>query len=858
MKLCSVSIIAIATAGATMTSPAFAQTVEPASALDKAGTTPQPGAAAPQTDPDDQGKEIIITGTRATGVTAAESATPIKVLSADALSRVGPPNLSQALTQLIPSFNAQAFGGDTGNLTLSARLRGVSPNHTLIMVNGKRRHGTANLQVLGGTSQGGAAPDLDLIIPLSIARVEVLEQGAAAQYGSDAIAGVINIILKDDNEGGELQATGGQYYRGDGTTVGVQGFLATKVGDNGFLNVSGFYRFHDFSQQGGLDLRVTDPNGVILSSLSPALQAIRQQTVGYPYINKIVGDAQSKLFALNYNAGYDYGSVQVYTFGTFARRTASAYENTRVPDRVIASPVLGVAGSITTPGELIFAPRGFNPREGLDEQDFAFTGGIKGEISGFKWDFSTTYGEDRDKIFTYDSANASLFVDTHFTPTNFYNGYFLNKEFTANLDLSREFDVGMAGPLNVAGGIEYRDQKYTIGSGDPGSIYKEGGQSYPGFRPSDAGTNGRHNTSLYVDVALNPIEGLKLDGAVRYENYSDFGDKVIWKTTARYDITPAFALRGTVSTGFRAPTLPEEFYSATNVSPTSAVVQLPPNSAAAALVGFKALRPETSTTYSAGVVIRPIDKLDITIDAYQIKIKDRIIGSGSIIGRSGGVIDPVTGAAVLAAIAARGNIIDPTVGNVSVAAFTNGIDTRTRGIDVTATYPLDVGFGRVLLSVSGNYNETKITKVTTTLVDTTAMSTLETGSPKAKVIFGATLVTGPFDLTLRETVFGSTSILYRYSGNYDYVRNDIGTAGITDLEASYKFSDALKLSIGANNLFDKKPPLSVRQLAARGATAGLASSLVPSTGTNVWDSPLTFSPYGINGGYYYARATFKF
>jgi iron complex outermembrane receptor protein len=827
----------------------------PAAAPDDPQASTLPAASVSSTQASD---EIIVTGTRVVGITAAESATPIKLIDSATLSRVGQPNLNQALTQLVPSFNAQAFGGDTGNLTLSARLRGVSPNHTLVLINGKRRHGTANLQVLSGTNQGGAAPDLDLIIPDSIARIEVLEQGAAAQYGSDAIAGVINIILKNDSEGGDLQLTGGQYYRGDGETLGIQGHIATKIGDDGFLNVTGFYRYHNFSQQGGLDLRVTDPNGNILTSLSPALQAIRQQTYGYPYINKITGDARSRLFSVSYNSGYDFGPIQAYSFGTFSRRTASAYENVRVPDRVIASPVLGVAGSITTPGELIFAPQGFNPREALDEQDYAVTGGFKGDLSGWNWDLSATYGEDRTKISTLDSANASLYVDTHFTPTSFYDGYFRNQELTGNLDLSREFDFGDGRSLNVAGGAEYRKQLYTIGAGDPGSIYKEGGQSYPGFRPTDAGTNRRHNWSLYLDLAATPVEGLKLDGAVRYESYSDFGNKVIGKATARYDFSPAVAIRGTFSTGFRAPTLAEEFYSATNVSPTSATVQLPPNSPAAQIVGFKRLKPETSTTFSAGLVLRPVDKLAITIDAYQITIRDRIIGSGSIVGKSGGVIDPVTGAAVLAAIAAQGNILDPTVGNVSVAAFTNGVDTRTRGIDVTLSYPMDVSFGHIVWTISGNYNETKVTKVSTALIDPTAISTLETGSPKAKAIVGATLTTGPFDLTLRETVYGSSSILYRYSGNYDFVRNKVGTAAITDIEAGYDIGSGIKISIGANNLFDKKPPLSVRQLAARGATAGLASSLVPSTGTNVWDAPLTFSPYGINGGYYYSRVTLKF
>ncbi len=233
------------------------------------------------------GSDIIVTGTRASGITAAESATPIKLLSADAISHVGQPNLNQVLTQLVPSFTAQAFGGDTANLTLSARLRGLSPNHTLVLVNGKRRHGTANLAVLGGPFQGSATADLDLISPASIKRIEVLEDGAAAQYGSDAIAGVINIILKDDSEGGDGSFTAGQNYDVGGETYAGQLHLATKLGENGYVNVTIFHRYHDFTKVGGLDARFTDINGKINSDLTPSQQAAYATVPGFPSVNRI-------------------------------------------------------------------------------------------------------------------------------------------------------------------------------------------------------------------------------------------------------------------------------------------------------------------------------------------------------------------------------------------------------------------------------------------------------------------------------------------------------------------------------------------------------------------------------------------
>jgi iron complex outermembrane recepter protein len=273
MNTHSISLFALAVASVAGP-PAFADTAPDASVTAVAALgAPAPADPAPEAVAPEQ-TDIIVTGTRRIGTTAAESATPIKVLGSDELSRVGQPNLNQVLTQLVPSFTAQAFGGDTANLTLSARLRGLSPNHTLVLINGKRRHGTANLAVLGGPYQGAATADLDLISPSAIARIEVLEDGAAAQYGSDAIAGVINIILKDDAEGGSGYATAGKNYDVGGTTYAGTAHLATRIGEDGFINVTLFHRFHDFTQVGGLDRRVTDANGALLTTTtSPALSA---------------------------------------------------------------------------------------------------------------------------------------------------------------------------------------------------------------------------------------------------------------------------------------------------------------------------------------------------------------------------------------------------------------------------------------------------------------------------------------------------------------------------------------------------------------------------------------------------------
>ena len=808
-----------------------------ARAEDQAG--PVSGAGAPG--------EIIVTGTRVTGLKAVDSPAPIQLVGNQALTQTGMPNLNQALADLVPSFNVEALGGDLGNLTLSARLRGLSPNHTLVLVNGKRRHPTANLHVLGGQFQGGAAPDLDMIPTAAIDHIEVLQDGAAAQYGSDAIAGVVNIILKSNSAGGQLSATAGQYYHGDGDTAAASAELGFGYLDNGYLSLTAFRRFHGFSDTGGPDARISDINGNLLPGVAPSWANLP----GYPHVNHINGDAESNLTAVTYNTGYDLGPAQLYSFGSWGRRNAQAYENYRVPSKLIASPVLGVAGSYTAPGELIFAPLGFNPREAIVEDDYSITGGIKGESDGWHWDLSTTYGKDKDDVSTLNSANRALYIDTHFTPTNFHDGAFIGTEWTNNLDISKDFDLGMAGPLTVAFGGEQRKDTYEIMSGDPGSIYKEGGQSYPGFQPSDASKHSRTNWAGYIDLALQPITGLKLDAAGRFEHFSDFGDTEVGKLTARYDFSPAFAIRGTVSSGFRAPTLAEEFYSATNVSPTSAVVQLPPNSAAAALLGFAPLQPEHSINYSLGFVAHPAPRLAITVDGYEIRISNRIVGTGTIYGIGGATNSP----AVLAAIAAHGNVLDPTVTFVGVSLFTNGLSTRTRGVDLTASYRTDFGdFGFIDWTLAANYNETKITNMRATpapispqpLFDQTSISNLTTASPKEKVSLSALYTTGKWSVNLRETIYGPTSAMYSPDGG-TYYKNTVPTSAITDLEVDYRLTHNLTLAAGANNLFNKKPP-SVLYLPGVGITDG----------GNVYDSPLGISPYGINGGYYYGRVTVTF
>ena len=784
--------------------------------------------------------DVVVTGTRRSGVRVADSAAPIQLFDSDALSRVGQPNLNQILTQLTPSFTAEAFGGDASNLTLTARLRGLSPNHVLILVNGKRRHGTANLHVSAGPYQGGASPDLDVIPPEAIERIEVLQDGAAAQYGSDAIAGVINIILKSDRSGGSASVTAGQYYKGDGDTLAATARLAVPLGENGFLDVTGLHRFHDFSQRAGAERRVAAPDGSLLTGVPAAWAAIP----GFPFLNPIIGDARSSLTAGTFNAGYDFGGIQAYSFGSYGRRVARANEQYRLPNRV--SQVVG--------GTTIYPfPNGFVPQLGLEEDDYSITGGLRGQALGWDWDLSATYGRDIARISTLNSANASLYADTGFTPRDFYDGAFIATQLTANLDLRRDIELGLAAPVTLAIGGEHRRDTYEIRAGDAASIYKEGGQSYPGFQPSDAGRHSRSGWAAYIDIATKPVARWSIDLAGRYEHYSDTGDTVIGKFTTRYDFSPAIALRGTVSTGFRAPTLAESYYSATNVSPTTAVIQLPANSAAARLVGFAPLKPEHSTSFSAGLVLRPIDRLVVTLDAYQIGVRDRITGSGLQLGKSG---TNVINQNVLDAIAAHGNVIDPTATFVGVSAFANGFDTRTRGVELSATYPTELPFAHVDWSLSANYNQTRVTRNRLgDLLNPSAIGYLETASPRFKGILGLNAKRGRISVNLRETLYGSTRALVSPSGAAPFYEAKVGTAPITDLEVTLATRLGIDLSVGANNLFNRRPETFGN---VPGSTTTPTAGPVTIAGAQVYNAPATFSPYGINGGYYYGRIAVHF
>ncbi len=811
--------------------------------------------ATPETDSVDT---IIVTGTRTTGLRAADSPAPIQVLGADILRKTGQPNLIQALAQNVPSIQAQAFGSDTASFNRSFKLRGLSPNHTLILINGKRRHGIANVAVSGGAFGGNAAADIGLIPTASIDHVEVLQEGAAAQYGTDAIAGVVNIFLKKNSSGGQLALTGGKYFDQGGKQAEISANIGIEPIENAYLNITAAARYSGYSFRGDIDPRVVSTNaqGAALLARFPALATASD----YPYVNRIAGDPEHRLYSVMFNAGYEFNeNLSFYTFGTVNKRWGQAYQNYRLP-----SVALG-----KMPGDVPF-PQGFSPKQNLRQDEYAFTGGFSGVTGGWNWDISSTYGHDYNEVWVIDSTNSSLYNDNSTlttrgnSPNEFHNGDFVSSQWTNTLDVTHDFDIGLSKPMTFAAGGEYREDTYQIVAGDPASYYKTGAQSFFGYAPVNAGKYKRNNWAVYADFAFNPTEAWTVDAAVRHEDYSDFGDTTVFKLTSRYDFNEAFAIRGTASTGFRAPTLGESYYSGINVGPTSVSGVFAPNSAGAAFLGLSGLGPEKSKNFSAGIVTHLLPRLTVTVDAFSIKIKDRIMQSGGLTGYSSNV-NVVRSPSVIQALEANGVVIDPSIytatsGSVSVVSFVNGLDTLTQGGEFMATYSSDFGnAGRVDWNLSANYTSTTITRLapppsnvaqSVQLFDVPAQSNVKTSTPKWRAVFGANWTLGKLNINLREAFYGSA---YTYAqdpiGGF-FVKIPVKSAFITDLEVSYQVTPGIRASLGANNLFNKYPnkqPASYRAGQLSTVSAGYASSLYPNG-----------SAYGFNGGYYYGRIAVNF
>ncbi|MBX8616821.1 TonB-dependent receptor [Pseudomonas cichorii] len=767
---------------------------------------------------------VVVTGNRgAEQRTVTSSPVPIDVVSASQLQSTGKPGLMEALSAVIPSLTLpEKTGWDASGMARAPNLRGLSAAEVLVLVNGKRRHTSATLNI-NGINTGAAPADLDFIPISAIDHVEVLRDGAAAQYGSDAIAGVINIILKADTSGTAVTNAGIGY---DGKKQTVQQSLnkGFEIGDGGIVQLALDARSQN-------DDNKASANGY---TYEQALDRAGKSTYGG------YGTPKINLLTLGYNAELPVSDdLSLYSFTTYSRRKAEQGQNFRLPT---------ITNTITT-GPNGY-PAGYVPIWYIDEEDFQAAFGAKGQVGEWDWDLSSTYGRNEAEQGTERNQNPSL---GEATPNHFTSGTWIATELTTNLDFKRGFDVGLQKTLDLSYGFEHRRDGYEVQEGDwasyanggycvaPGNCASSGAQVTNGISPDEASSATRNSVASYVDAGFNPLPQWYLGTALRYEHYNQgVGATRSGKLTTRYDFTPEFAVRATVSNGFRAPSLANSLFSArsTTYGVVNGVYQsinfgvLPVASDAARALGAEDLKPERSTNFSLGFTLTPTERLSLTTDAYVINIRDRITLTGTLLGNE------VT--QVL-----QDNGVNSTSGG---QYFINGADTRTKGVDVVGNYSQDLGaFGSVKWTAAFNWNQTEILsyKASTTilgtsydLMDREARNVITGIQPKTKLILGGDWSIDRFTINLALTRYGSYKEV-NDSGDRSLDRI-YAAKWITDLDVGYNLTKDLNIAVGAKNLFDVYPK-----------KQGIPSNTMTS-------SYGTYSPFGFTGGYYYTRLTYAF
>ncbi len=796
-------------------------------------------------------EEVVVTGTRRKDRTIADSNVPIDVLNASALTSTGLTETNQLLATLLPSFNfPQPSVTDGTDHVRPAQLRGLAPDHTLVLVNGKRRHSSALLNLNGSVGRGSSAVDLNSIPANAIKRIEVLRDGAAAQYGSDAIAGVINIVLKDASEGGSISAqyganvttldgvpqlesvsigadgnlqfqTGDDRTQTDGETLTLRGNAGFGLGDGGFFNVSVEYRDRNATNRSDFDDR--EAYDRIDGALDP-----RELT--YDRYNTRFGNANVEDVNIFYNAAVPIGEMELYSFGSYSKRTGDSAGFNRLP------------GNSRNIQEIY--PDGFLPLITSDIDDYSFAAGLRGQVSEWDFDVSAVYGRDDFNFGVENSLNTSL---GPVSPTEFDAGHLINSQFTLNADFSKLVDVSfLDNPVNVAFGGEFRNENYQIEAGEVASFVRgtfpgaAGSQVFPGFAPASEVDDGRESYGLYLEFDADVTDRWNVAVAGRFEDYSDFGSTFNWKVASRFAVTETFALRGSVSTGFRAPSLAQQFFTSiatvfVDGEPTETGTFRPGSDVAQAL-GSPGLEEETSFSFSGGFSWTPEGNFSMTVDYYNIKIEDRIVLSSNL-----------SGAGVESLLAGTGAN--------RARFFLNGIDSRTQGVDVVANYSMDLGdMGTLDLNAGFNYSDNKVTDVIdppavlqqigveqSNLFDANEFRRFELGSPETKLNLGASWFWNALSVTARATRYGET---VEPSNNPD--REEVlDSAWITDLDIRYNVTEDVAVSIGANNLFDVYPE------ATRNNVADVTrfSRIFPYSG---------FSPFGFNGRYLYAKVAVSF
>lgn len=760
---------------------------------------------------------IEIVGTRSLNRSATETPVAIDIIPiAEVINSVGQLDLNQLLQYAAPSFNSNRQSGADGSDHVDpATLRGLGPDQTLVLINGKRRHQSSLVNIFGTRGRGNTGTDLNTIPAAAIERIEILRDGASAQYGSDAIAGVINIVLKSNvNEftgnvaGGVRKAKFRTDQDFDGETIQVNGNYGLPLGNDGFVNITTDYQKRNKTNR-------------------PADPAV------YDIYREQFGDAGADNFATYFNAKVGISdNIHAYAFGGFNHRFTDAYAWTRSPDSERNVPEI--------------YPNGFNPRIQSTISDRSMSAGVRGKLRNWDVDFNNTYGLNRFHYFVDGTLNASLLAKS---PTRFDAGGFQLSQNTTSLSFTQFFPEALSG-ISVAFGTEYRIDNYQIFAGEEGSyrnyglvdtvvngliaqtdvLGRPGGsQGFPGFQPSDVTDEFRTNLAGYIDTELDFTDAFMVGAALRAERYSDFGNTITGKIAARYEFSKQFALRASASTGFRAPSLPQIYFSSTFTDfvggqPIDKIIA-PNNSPITRVLGIPQLKEETSANASVGFTTKPFNGFTATVDGYLVNIKDRIVLTGAFEDT-----DPDIGADLQA------------LGVGAAQFFTNAVDTRTYGLDAIITYSRRFGASRLQATFAGNFNKMSVEKVKTN-------SKLE---GKESIYFGSRdslflLASAPpskLNLTFDYKV-------KRFNANLRFVRfgkveleDWIGTRDVydpkitTDLTIGYDLTNNLNLTIGGANLFDVYPTQQDTETESGG----------------LWDAV----QMGFSGSFYFAKLGFKF
>ena len=816
-------------------------------------------------------EELVVVGSRRQDRSATDSPVPVDVIGGEEFRRLGDTDMDSLLAALVPSYNVDRQPiSDAATVIRPANLRGLPPDATLILVNGKRRHRASVISFYGGgVSNGAQGPDLSLIPAIALDRLEVLRDGASAQYGSDAIAGVMNFVLREDDSGASVEARSGRRFEGDGDAFTLAANVGLPLGE-GFLNLSGEFKQADPTSR---SVQRADAQALIDAGNT----AVRQPVVqiwGAPELRD-----DYKLFA---NLGAPVGDIgEFYAFGNYAQRTVEGgffYRNPHTRGGVFRGDPLadgtptvkvadlsadGMSGNCPTipvvngaaDADAIAAvaaapdcfsfierfPGGFTPQFGGEVLDYSAAVGLRGEwASGWRYDVSGVIGHNETTFFMQNTINPQLADMRTNIPTRYEPGTYLETDRVFDIGLSKPIEVAsLESPLHLALGFEYRDETFEIEAGGRNSWVIDdrlaaqgfgiGSNGFPGFRPEHEVDSTRGSYAGYLDVETDLSQRMLLGAALRYENYDDFGSTLDGKLTTRIELGGNFAVRGAVSTGFRAPTVGQA--NVRNVSTTfingmlADRATLPPTHPVAVQKGGVPLKPEESVNWTLGAAFT-LGPADVTLDYYNIAVDGRIAQTSSL---------DVT-AEDLAALLASG--VSDATSFTSVTFFTNDFDTTTSGVDLVATMPLNLGAGETSLILAGNHNSTRVDQRNPDIINDLRVAQLEKGLPRNRLSATLAHSAGDWRLLGRLRHYGGFT---GFPADVPSWRGDYGSRVLVDAEVAYTMTDAFTLVAGAQNLLDEYP-----QETVSGAQNGVGIRYPQN------------SPYGFEGGLYYLRAVWDF